>query len=57
MYLSICETFDACFFGFLKKLTGGWKESITYLQKGLVEVIVESWDIEALIILLQAIHS
>ena len=37
-------------------LTGGWKESMTYLQKGSVEVTAESWDIEALMILLRAIH-
>lgn len=41
---------------FKKLLTGGWKESITYFQKGSVEVIAESWDIEALMILLRAIH-
>ncbi|KAK4869139.1 hypothetical protein LT330_006139 [Penicillium expansum] len=41
---------------FKRILTGGWKESITYLQKGSVEVTAESWDIEALLILLRAIH-
>ncbi|KAJ6092676.1 hypothetical protein N7486_007965 [Penicillium sp. IBT 16267x] len=41
---------------FKKILTGGWKESITYLQKGSVEVTAESWDIEALLIVLRAIH-
>ncbi|KJK66781.1 hypothetical protein P875_00127847 [Aspergillus parasiticus SU-1] len=41
---------------FKKILTGGWKESVTYLQKGSVEITAESWDIEALLILLHAIH-
>ncbi|PYI12642.1 hypothetical protein BO78DRAFT_402522 [Aspergillus sclerotiicarbonarius CBS 121057] len=41
---------------FKKTLTGGWKESITYLQKGSVEITTESWDIDALLILLRAIH-
>jgi hypothetical protein len=42
---------------FKKILTGGWKESVTYLQKGSVEITTEAWDIEALLILLRAIHS
>ena len=37
-------------------LTGGWKESVTYLQQGSVEITAESWDIEALLILLRIIH-
>ncbi|KAJ5585246.1 uncharacterized protein N7459_005046 [Penicillium hispanicum] len=41
---------------FKRILAGGWKESITYFQKGSVEVTAESWDIEALMILLKAIH-
>lgn len=41
---------------FKKILTGGFKESITYLQKGSVEITAETWDIDALIIVLQAIH-
>ncbi|KAJ5876399.1 uncharacterized protein N7529_001983 [Penicillium soppii] len=41
---------------FKKLLTGGWKESITYLQKGSVEITAESWDTEAFLILLRAIH-
>ena len=28
---------------FKKLLTGGWKESVTYLQKGSVEITAESW--------------
>jgi hypothetical protein len=42
---------------FKKILTGGWKESVAYLQKGSVEITAESWDIEALLILLRAIHN
>ncbi|KAE8131641.1 hypothetical protein BDV38DRAFT_288513 [Aspergillus pseudotamarii] len=41
---------------FKKILTGGWKESVTYLQKGTVEITAEGWDLEALLILLRAIH-
>ncbi|KUM56728.1 hypothetical protein ACN42_g10477 [Penicillium freii] len=41
---------------FKKILTGGWKESITYLQKGSVEITAESWDTGAFLILLRAIH-
>ncbi|KAI2709039.1 hypothetical protein CBS147332_6098 [Penicillium roqueforti] len=41
---------------FKKILTGGWKESITYLQKGSVEITAESWDTEAFLIVLRAIH-
>ncbi|KAJ5775855.1 uncharacterized protein N7511_000866 [Penicillium nucicola] len=41
---------------FKKILTGGWKENITYLQKGSVEITTESWDTEAFLILLRAIH-
>ncbi|GKZ24725.1 hypothetical protein AbraIFM66951_011858 [Aspergillus brasiliensis] len=37
-------------------LTGGWKESATYQSKGFVEITAESWDLEALLILLNAIH-
>ncbi|PLN85061.1 hypothetical protein BDW42DRAFT_18673 [Aspergillus taichungensis] len=37
-------------------LTGGWKESVTYLQQGSVEITAESWDIDALLILLRIIH-
>ncbi|GIC93635.1 uncharacterized protein Aud_010123 [Aspergillus udagawae] len=42
---------------FKKILTGSWKESVAYLQKGSVEITAESWDIEALLILLRAIHN
>lgn len=42
---------------FKRILTGSWKEGITYLQKGSVEVTAESWDIEAFLILLRAIHN
>ncbi|KAJ5183240.1 hypothetical protein N7492_000856 [Penicillium capsulatum] len=41
---------------FKKILTGGWKESITYFQQGSIEITAESWDIEALMILLRVIH-
>lgn len=41
---------------FKRILTGGWKESVTLLEKGSVEVIAESWDIHALLILLRVIH-
>jgi hypothetical protein len=41
---------------FKETLKGGWKESLTYLQKGSAEITVDSWDIEALLILLHIIH-
>ncbi|RDW83611.1 BTB/POZ domain-containing protein [Aspergillus mulundensis] len=41
---------------FKKMLTGGWKESLAYQQKGSVEITAEDWDLEALLILLRAIH-
>lgn len=41
---------------FKKTLTGGWKESETYLQKGSVEVTADGWDPEALLIIIRAIH-
>ncbi|KAJ5691673.1 hypothetical protein N7488_012408 [Penicillium malachiteum] len=37
-------------------LNGGWRESVAYSQKGKVEITAESWDIEALMIILRAIH-
>jgi hypothetical protein len=41
---------------FKKTLTGGWKESQNYLQKGSVEITADDWDSEALLIILRAIH-
>ncbi|KAJ5708572.1 hypothetical protein N7488_008373 [Penicillium malachiteum] len=41
---------------FKTMLTGDWKESITLAKKGLVEVDAEGWNIEALLIVLRAIH-
>ncbi|RAL16792.1 BTB/POZ domain-containing protein [Aspergillus homomorphus CBS 101889] len=41
---------------FEKILTGGWKESITYLRKGSVEITADSWDADALLIMLRIIH-
>ncbi|KAF4161658.1 hypothetical protein CNMCM8927_004890 [Aspergillus lentulus] len=41
---------------FKKILNGSWKEGVTYLQKGSVEIDTEGWDIEALLILLRAMH-
>ncbi|BCR96722.1 BTB/POZ domain-containing protein [Aspergillus luchuensis] len=41
---------------FKKILTGGWKESITYLRKGSVEITADSWDVDALLIMLRIIH-
>lgn len=41
---------------FKKILTGGWKESETYLKKGSVEVTADGWDLEALLIMIRAIH-
>lgn len=41
---------------FKRILTGSWKESNAYLQKGPVEITAESWDIEAFLVVLHAIH-
>ncbi|KAL4946506.1 hypothetical protein BDV06DRAFT_208630 [Aspergillus oleicola] len=41
---------------FKKILTGSWKESIAYLQQGAVEISADSWDTEALLIMLRIIH-
>ncbi|KAJ5882820.1 uncharacterized protein N7473_011082 [Penicillium subrubescens] len=41
---------------FKRLLAGSWKESVAFLQKGSVEIVADSWDIEALMILLRAIH-
>lgn len=41
---------------FKKLLTGSWKESVTFLQKGSVEVTARSWDIEAFLILFRIMH-
>ncbi|KAJ6015255.1 hypothetical protein N7540_009846 [Penicillium herquei] len=41
---------------FKNMLTGGWKESITFAKKGSVEVDAESWNLEALLVVLRAIH-
>jgi hypothetical protein len=37
-------------------LTGGWKENMTLLEKGSVEVTAKSWDLEALLNTLRVIH-
>ena len=42
---------------FKRILTGGWKESIAYLQKSSVEITADSWDIEAFLVVLHAIHA
>ncbi|CAI7575171.1 unnamed protein product [Penicillium viridicatum] len=41
---------------FKRILTGGWKESIAYLEKRSVEITAENWDIEAFLVVLHAIH-
>ncbi|KAJ5935977.1 hypothetical protein N7454_005275 [Penicillium verhagenii] len=41
---------------FKKLLTGGWKESVTYLQKGSVEINADDWDTAAFLIVLRAVH-
>ncbi|KAJ5465264.1 uncharacterized protein N7458_000950, partial [Penicillium daleae] len=37
-------------------LTGGWKESVTLLQQGSMELTTSGWDLEALLLLLKIIH-
>ncbi|THC94074.1 hypothetical protein EYZ11_006444 [Aspergillus tanneri] len=41
---------------FKKSLTCGWKETDTLQSKGSVEIQVEKWDSEALLILLNVLH-
>ncbi|KAF4182503.1 hypothetical protein CNMCM8694_006753 [Aspergillus lentulus] len=41
---------------FKKLLKGAWKESLTYLQKGSVEITADTWDIDALLIVLRVVH-
>ncbi|KAH8694916.1 hypothetical protein BGW36DRAFT_299995 [Talaromyces proteolyticus] len=41
---------------FKKTLHGGWKESLTFLEKGCVEITVHSWDLEAFLILMYLVH-
>jgi hypothetical protein len=41
---------------FKRLLTGGWKESVTYLKQGSVQVTADDWDTEAILIVLRAIH-
>ncbi|OAX83944.1 hypothetical protein ACJ72_01685 [Emergomyces africanus] len=41
---------------FKKTLLGNWNESVTFLQKGSVEITTTGWDIEAFLILLRVIH-
>ncbi|KAK2752502.1 hypothetical protein FQN54_008095 [Arachnomyces sp. PD_36] len=42
---------------FKKMLSGSWKESVTFFQKGSVEVTAETWDIKALLIFLRVVHA
>ncbi|KUL84942.1 hypothetical protein ZTR_07867 [Talaromyces verruculosus] len=39
-----------------KMFTGSWKESAVLLQNGSIELTVYSWDLEALLLLLNIIH-
>ncbi|GIC87613.1 uncharacterized protein Aud_003998 [Aspergillus udagawae] len=41
---------------FKKALTGKWKEASTFVGTGSVEMTTESWDIEAVLILLRILH-
>jgi hypothetical protein len=41
---------------FKESLSGRWKESVGFLEKGSGEIPATNWDIEAFIILLRAIH-
>lgn len=41
---------------FKKTLAGGWQETATLWQKGSVQISMEGWDINALLIFLRAIH-
>ncbi|EQL37997.1 hypothetical protein BDFG_01014 [Blastomyces dermatitidis ATCC 26199] len=41
---------------FKKTFTGGWKESVNFLESCSVEITMDGWDLEALLILLRIIH-
>lgn len=41
---------------FKKALSGGWKESFTFVNKRSVEIKVDSWDIGAFVIFMKIIH-
>ncbi|OJJ88525.1 uncharacterized protein ASPGLDRAFT_162963 [Aspergillus glaucus CBS 516.65] len=41
---------------FKKTLSGGWKESFNFVNKGSVEIKVDSWDIGAFVIFMKIIH-
>lgn len=41
---------------FKKILTGGWKECYTFVKDGLVEIRMDSWDVNALILFFKIIH-
>ncbi|PYH78381.1 hypothetical protein BO82DRAFT_405234 [Aspergillus uvarum CBS 121591] len=41
---------------FKRILTGGWMESTKFLKQGSVEIDTDSWDLDALIIVLRLIH-
>ncbi|KAL4905062.1 hypothetical protein BDW74DRAFT_178072 [Aspergillus multicolor] len=42
---------------FKNVLTGGWKESRTFPEKGFAEITADGWNLDAFLILLRAIHS
>lgn len=41
---------------FKKILTGGFEESVALLETGSVEISMEGWDVEALLIFIKIIH-
>ncbi|OAT01315.1 uncharacterized protein BDCG_17032 [Blastomyces dermatitidis ER-3] len=41
---------------FKKTFTGGWKESVNFLESCSVEITMDGWDLETLLILLRIIH-
>ncbi|PWY69100.1 hypothetical protein BO70DRAFT_261278, partial [Aspergillus heteromorphus CBS 117.55] len=41
---------------FRKLLTGGWKESKEFQEKGFIEVQAEGWDVDAFTIVMQVLH-
>lgn len=41
---------------FKAMLTGGWKESAQFSQKGYVEVMADGWDLESFLLILRIIH-
>ncbi|KAJ5472027.1 hypothetical protein N7539_008596 [Penicillium diatomitis] len=55
-YSGLCEAFDVCLSVLQEAAYWVLESSVAYFQKGSVEITAEGWDVEALMIVFQAIH-